>query len=94
LSSKGIKKRKPGTGSTGPQFGPKLGRKLKGGMKEVHMKKEWTKLVFFSHPPTQIGLHKSFTPQFGIFITCTPPPLLFIFFTKSSVERIKSFQNL
>lgn len=60
----------PRTGSTGPQFGQKLGRKLKGSMKEVHMKKEQTKLVFFSHPPTQIGLHKSFTPQFGIFGTC------------------------
>jgi hypothetical protein len=84
----------PGTGSTGPQFGQKLGRKLKGGMKEVHMKKERTKLVFFSHPPTHPNWSSQefHTPVWDFWYM--RPPLLFIFFTKSSVVRIKYFQNL
>jgi hypothetical protein len=85
----------PGTGSTGPQFGQKLGRKLikRWYERSTHEKRADQTGFLFSPTPPKLVFTRVSHPSLG-FSGTFAPPLLFIFFTKSSVVRIKSFQNL
>jgi hypothetical protein len=85
----------PRIGSTGPQFGQKLGRKLikRWYERSTHEKRADQTGFLFSPTPPKLVFTKVLHPSLGFSGTCAPP-LLFTFFTKSSVVRIKSFQNL
>jgi hypothetical protein len=73
---------------------PKTGEEIKRWYERSAHEKRVDQTCFLFSPTHPNWSSQEFHTPVWDFHYMHPPPLLFIFFTKSSVERIKSFQNL